>query len=96
MVINGATGNFGSAAVAVALAMGAARVVATGRNADSLKTLAQRYGSCVRAAPVVGDEEADKEIIQNAAGRPIDVVLDIPMRQRSRAPLSAGPERARR
>ncbi len=77
VVINGATGNFGSAAVAVALAMGAARVVATGRNADSLKTLAERYGSRVRAALVVGDEEADKAVIQSAAGQPIDVVLDI-------------------
>lgn len=30
VVVNGATGSFGSAGVAVALAMGAARVVATG------------------------------------------------------------------
>lgn len=77
VVVNGATGNFGSAAVAVAVAMGAARVVATGRKADSLKMLAKRYGPCVRTALVVGDEENDKATIKDAAARPIDVVLDI-------------------
>ncbi len=77
VVVNGATGNFGSAAVAVALAMGAARVIATGRNAQSLAALAKRYGVCVRTALVVGDEEADRAAIQSAAAQPIDVVLDI-------------------
>lgn len=50
VVINGATGSFGSAAVAVALAMGAARVIATGRNSAALDALAARYGSRVRIA----------------------------------------------
>jgi alcohol dehydrogenase len=37
VVVNGATGNFGSASVAVALAMGAGVVIATGRNQSSLE-----------------------------------------------------------
>ena len=36
VLVSGATGNFGSAAVAVALAMGAACVVAPGRNEQVL------------------------------------------------------------
>ena len=39
VLVNGATGNFGSAAVAVALAMGAACVVAPGRNETVLADL---------------------------------------------------------
>lgn len=77
VVVNGATGNFGSAAVAVALAMGAARVVATGRNQASLDALAERYGDRIRSALVAGEEELDKAAIETAAAQPIDVVLDI-------------------
>ena len=39
VLVSGATGNFGSAAVAVALAMGAACVVAPGRNETVLQEL---------------------------------------------------------
>jgi alcohol dehydrogenase len=39
LIVNGATGAYGSAAVLVALAMGAGRVVAAGRNADKLERL---------------------------------------------------------
>src|SRR5262249_33236877 len=42
VLVSGATGNFGSAAVAVALAMGAACVVAPGRNERMLADLARR------------------------------------------------------
>ena len=77
VVVNGATGSFGSAAVAVALAMGAARVVATGRNLGALKTLAERFGKRVRMAHMLGDQAADTAAIQAAGGTPIDVVFDI-------------------
>lgn len=77
VVVNGATGNFGSAAVAVALAMGAARVVATGRNAAALDVLAQRFGTRVRTARMGGDQDADTAAIRSAAETPIDVVFDI-------------------
>lgn len=77
VVINGATGSFGSAAVAVALAMGAARVVATGRNSTALAALAARHGNRVCTAHMEGDQDADTTTIQVAAGTAIDVVFDI-------------------
>ena len=77
VVINGAIGSFGSAAVAVALAMGASRVVATGRNAEALDALARRHGGRVRVAHMSGDEAADTATIRAAADSPIDVVFDI-------------------
>ena len=50
LFVNGATGGFGGAAVAVALAMGAGRVIATGRSDQRLADLVRRYGPRVRAA----------------------------------------------
>ena len=77
VVVNGATGSFGSAAVAVALAMGAARVVATGRNGAVLDALAREFGGRVQVARVMGDPKVDTVTIQAAADQPIDVVFDI-------------------
>lgn len=76
VLINGATGTFGSAGVAVALAMGAGRVVATGRNTKVLDDLTQRFGPRLRTVAMLGDEEDDRNRIQAAAG-PIDCVLDL-------------------
>jgi alcohol dehydrogenase len=77
VVVNGATGAFGGGAVAVALAMGAGAVIATGRNQAALDGLARRYGSRVRPVRMVGDEEKDRSQIMAAAVRPIDVVIDL-------------------
>ena len=49
LVVNGATGGFGGAGVAVALAMGAGTVVATGRNEAALDDMVRLLGS--RVAP---------------------------------------------
>ena len=77
VLVSGATGAFGGAAVAVALAMGAACVIATGRNREALAALEKRFGARVRAVPMVTNEEADRQSILAAAPGPIDVVLDI-------------------
>ncbi len=77
VVLNGATGAFGSAGVAVALALGAASVIATGRNRDVLADLARRFGPRVRTVPMTGDEEADRARILEAAPGPVDCVLDL-------------------
>jgi alcohol dehydrogenase len=77
ILINGATGGFGSAGVAVALAMGAGCVVATGRNEASLGDLRQRYGERVRTVQFTGDEVNDRSRIMKTAQGPIDCVLDI-------------------
>ena len=77
VLVSGATGNFGSSAVAVALAMGAACVVAPGRNQDVLADLKRRFGDRVRIVKLSGDEDEDRERMQRAAPGGIDCVLDI-------------------
>lgn len=77
VVVNGATGAFGSAGVAVALAMGASCVVATGRNVRTLEELARRFGSRVRPVAMAVEEERDRGAILDAAPGPIDCVLDL-------------------
>jgi alcohol dehydrogenase len=80
--VNGATGFYGSGAVMVALAMGAARVVAVGRDRDALDRLAQTLGPRVVPAQAAGnDAQADAASIlasiQAAARGPVDVALDL-------------------
>jgi alcohol dehydrogenase len=77
VLVNGATGSFGSAGVAVALGMGAACVIATGRNEQALADLVRRFGPRVRTVPMRGVEEDDRKQILQAAPGPIDCVLDI-------------------
>ncbi|MBV8932663.1 MAG: alcohol dehydrogenase catalytic domain-containing protein [Kutzneria sp.] len=83
-LISGSTGTFGSAGVAVALAMGAACVIAPGRNQEVLADLRHRFGSRVRTVQLCGDEDTDRESMKRVAPGPIDVVLDL-------LPPSAGP-----
>lgn len=76
-LVSGATGHFGSAGVAVALAMGAACVVAPGRNGAVLQDLRRRFGPRVVTVPLSGREDEDRERMQAAAPGPIDRVLDL-------------------
>ncbi len=89
LVINGATGGFGSAGVAVALAMGAARVVATGRNESALNDIARVFGPRVRTAVMTGNESDDRRAIGDLAGGPIDAVLDLLPREASTSQVLA-------
>ncbi|WP_310717161.1 alcohol dehydrogenase catalytic domain-containing protein [Streptomyces lydicus] len=77
LLVSGATGNLGSSAVAVALALGAGRVVAPGRNRAALDLLAARFGPRVRPARLTGDEAADRASMAEAADGPVDMVLDL-------------------
>ncbi len=77
LLVSGATGNFGSAAVAVALAMGAGCVVAPGRNETMLEDLTRRFGHRVRTVKLTGDETEDRERMKQAAPGAIDCVLDL-------------------
>ena len=80
LLISGATGGFGGAAIAVALAMGAGRIIATGRNADALNDLERRFGQRVRGVPMKGNEDLDRASILDVAsssGGHIDCVLDL-------------------
>ncbi|MFI0787471.1 alcohol dehydrogenase catalytic domain-containing protein [Streptomyces lydicus] len=77
LLVSGATGNLGSSAVALALAMGAGRVVAPGRNPAALGLLADRFGPRVGPVRLTGDEAADRAAMTEAADGPIDMVLDL-------------------
>jgi alcohol dehydrogenase len=89
LVVSGATGGFGGAGVAVALAMGAATVVATGRNASTLDDLARRFGARVRPVQMTGVEADDRQNIIEAAGGRIDMVLDFLPREASASQAQA-------
>jgi len=77
IIINGATGYFGSGAVMLAVAMGAGRVVAVGRKQAALEELRDAFGPRVIPAAVSGDAAADLSIIRRAAGGSADVALDL-------------------
>lgn len=76
LLVSGATGNFGSATVATALAMGARCVVAPGRNEAVLADLRRRFGDRVVPVPLTGDPAIDGQAMQRAAPGPIDAVID--------------------
>lgn len=77
LVINGATGSFGTAAVFLGLAMGASKIVVTGRNTAALKELASKAGT--RVVPVVlqGDAQIDAQAIRNACSGGADMAFDM-------------------
>jgi len=77
IIINGATGYFGSGAVMLAVAMGAARVVAVGRKREALERLREAFGPRVIPAAVTGDAAKDLAVIRHAAGGGADVALDL-------------------
>src|SRR5258707_2584427 len=59
LVVNGATGAYGTAAVLVAVAMGAARVIAAGRNKDALEAVVRAGGPRVVAVKLAGNMQRD-------------------------------------
>jgi alcohol dehydrogenase len=77
IIINGATGYFGSGAVMLAVAMGASRVVAVGRKQAALERLREAFGPRVIPAVVSGDPAIDLPIIRRSAGGGADVALDL-------------------
>ncbi len=74
--MSGATGNFGSATVALALAMGARCVVAPGRNAAVLNDLRRRFGERLVPVRLTGEGVTDTDAMRSAAPGPIDAVQD--------------------
>jgi alcohol dehydrogenase len=77
VVVNGAAGAFGSAAVLDALALGASRVVAVGRRAAALAPLAELGGGRVATVALSGDVARDSEAIRAAAGGGADLAFDM-------------------
>ncbi|KAL3456382.1 isopropanol dehydrogenase [Aspergillus heterothallicus] len=79
VIIAPATGRYGGAAVAVALAMGAT-VVAAGRNAGALESLRRIHGTGrLKTVQLTDDAERNTELFQAAAGKAggADVYLDL-------------------
>ncbi|HVY16018.1 MAG TPA: medium chain dehydrogenase/reductase family protein [Rhodopila sp.] len=75
VIVNGATGQLGSAAILFALARGAARVVAVGRNADKLKSLAQRSRR-IESFVSSGERGRDAARLRELCGGGADLVAD--------------------
>lgn len=76
LLVSGANGHFGSATVAVALAMGASFVVVAGRDGAALDTLRARFGPRVRPVVLQGDPERDRARLMAAGDHAIDCVVD--------------------
>ncbi|HEX7913291.1 MAG TPA: zinc-binding dehydrogenase [Paraburkholderia sp.] len=77
VVVNGATGYFGSAAVLAALALGARKVVAIGRRAAPLAALAQFGDGRVEPYALTGDSASDIAAIREAAHGGADLAFDM-------------------
>ncbi|KAI0975014.1 alcohol dehydrogenase [Xylaria arbuscula] len=74
VIITPATGHYSTAAVEVAVALGA-RVVAASRNAVSLAKLKKVYPDAVETVQLTGDIEADGAAL--AAFGPVDAVVEV-------------------
>ena len=77
IVITGATGAYGSAAVLLSLALGAGLVVAAGRNKAALEALALVGGSRLATVTLSGDVEADAKALRAAAGGGAQMAFDM-------------------
>jgi alcohol dehydrogenase len=77
IIITGATGAYGSAAVLLALAMGAGRVVAAGRNQSALEAVTTIGGDRVVQVVLTGNIEADSENLRAAAPGGAQMAFDM-------------------
>ncbi len=77
LIVNGARGAFGTAAVLLGVAMGAARVIAAGRSRDALEAVASAAGSRVKAVALAGDVAADAKAIREASGGGVELAFDM-------------------
>jgi len=78
IIVAPATGGFGSSAVILALAMGAGKVIALGRNKTALAELEQLAPGRVATVQIVGDSKVELEEIQKAAaGATVSAYFDI-------------------
>ena len=77
VIVNGATGYFGSAAAPLAAAMGAARVVVAGRDAATLATVGAALGPRGTAVVLTGDVAVDATALRSAAGGGAHAAIDL-------------------
>jgi alcohol dehydrogenase len=77
LVVNGATGAYGTAAVLLGVAMGAAQVIAAGRNQDALEAVARAAGPRVSTVALSGDVPKDTSALREAAGGGAHMAFDM-------------------
>jgi alcohol dehydrogenase len=77
LLVNGSTGAYGTAAVLTGVAMGAARVVAAGRNPAALRSVAAAAGARVATVALTGDVATDAEEIRAASGGGAHIAFDM-------------------
>ncbi|MFM0503780.1 zinc-binding dehydrogenase [Paraburkholderia caffeinilytica] len=77
VVVNGASGYFGSAAVLAALALGASKVVALGRRLAPLRALVEQGRGRVVPVVLTGDALQDTAAIRAASGGGADLAFDM-------------------
>jgi alcohol dehydrogenase len=77
LIVNGAAGYFGSAAVLLGVALGASRIVAVGRDRKALEEVRRVAGPRVAAVALSGDTGADAAAIGEAAGGSADVAINL-------------------
>ena len=76
IIVNGATGSYGTAAVLLAVAMGAAKVIAVGRNERILAKVAKAGGVRVTTVKLSGDIQVDTKALKQAAGGGAHIAFD--------------------
>ena len=77
LVVTGATGAFGTAAVLLGVALGASRVVAAGRRPDALVAVARAGGPRVTTVVLKGDVQEDARALRDAAGGSAHLSFDM-------------------
>jgi len=77
LIVNGATGAYGAAAVLLGLAMGAGRVIAAGRNPQALAAIAAAGGTRVSTVALTGDVEADARALRAGCGGGAQMAFDM-------------------
>ena len=77
LVVNGATGAYGTAAVLLGVAMGAARVIAAGRNPSKLAAVAKVARPRVATVMLTGDVASDAKAIRAASAGGAQIAFDM-------------------
>jgi alcohol dehydrogenase len=77
LVVNGATGAYGTASVLLGVAMGAARVIAAGRNEAALEAVARAAGPRVATVTLTGDARKDASALRETAGGGAHLAFDM-------------------
>jgi alcohol dehydrogenase len=90
LVVNAATGAYGTAAVLLGVAMGAAQVIAAGRQQGALEAVARAAGARVSTVTLTGDVQKDASALRQAAGGGAHMAFDMVGRARDpKATLAA-------